>query len=194
MALNTGGKDFEPRLKTRRVVTGLDENGRSTIMSDADCAVSVAILHPDNVVTDAWRVKSLPADNNDTADPCTEMELEPELYGNLVRIVSFAPDSQWMEGADIAKAYDMLGGTGTEALAAYDGAPNPTMHQTNTLDYIIVISGEVYAVMEKGETLLRPGDILIQKGTNHAWSNRGTEPCVVAAILNGAKPLPKKGK
>jgi quercetin dioxygenase-like cupin family protein len=144
-------------------------------------------------VTDAWRVRDLPAENGDFVDPCTKVELEPESAGNVVRIVSFAPESEWMEGADIARGYDMLGETGTEALAAYEGAPHPTMHQTNTLDYIIVIKGEVYAVMENGETLLKHGDVLIQRGTNHAWSNRSTAPCIVAAILNGAKPLARRG-
>jgi quercetin dioxygenase-like cupin family protein len=57
------------------------------------------------------------------------------------------------------------------------------------VDYIIVLKGEIHAVMEKGETLLRAGDILVQRGTNHSWSVRGGEPCIVAAVLVNAKPL-----
>jgi gentisate 1,2-dioxygenase len=63
------------------------------------------------------------------------------------------------------------------------------MHTTATVDYIIVLQGEIYAIMDTEETLLKTGDILIQRGTNHSWSVRGTEPCIVAAILIGAKPL-----
>ena len=63
------------------------------------------------------------------------------------------------------------------------------MHKTSTVDYIIVLKGEIYAVMETGEKLLRAGDILVQRGTNHSWSVRGTEPCIVAAVLVSAKPV-----
>lgn len=61
------------------------------------------------------------------------------------------------------------------------------MHQTDTLDYIIILSGELYLIMEEGETLLKPGDIVIQKGTNHAWSNRSDQTCIQLAILIDAK-------
>jgi quercetin dioxygenase-like cupin family protein len=63
------------------------------------------------------------------------------------------------------------------------------MHKTSTVDYIIVLKGEIYAIMETGEKLLKAGDILIQRGTMHSWSVRTSEPCIVAAILVNAKPL-----
>ena len=62
-------------------------------------------------------------------------------------------------------------------------------HKTSTVDYIIVLKGEIYALMDEGETLLKPGDILIQRGTNHSWSVRGSERCIVAAVLVGADPV-----
>jgi quercetin dioxygenase-like cupin family protein len=62
-------------------------------------------------------------------------------------------------------------------------------HKTSTVDYIIVLKGEIYALMDEGETLLKPGDILIQRGTNHSWSVRGNEPCIVAAVLVSADPV-----
>jgi quercetin dioxygenase-like cupin family protein len=68
------------------------------------------------------------------------------------------------------------------------------MHRTQSVVYIIVLKGEIYAVMETGEKLLRAGDILIQRGTNHSWSVRTSEPCIVAAVLVSAKPLAKKTK
>ena len=63
------------------------------------------------------------------------------------------------------------------------------MHKTATVDYIIVIKGEIWAIMDKGETLLKPGDVLVQRGTNHSWSVRGDEPCVIAAVLVSAEPV-----
>ena len=178
-----------PSSRTRRVVTGHGRDGRSCIISDAECAVSVSMHHPDFVVTDAWRVDSLPADNSTYVDPCRAMELESKPTGNVVRIVQFPPDKDYLPGMDIKAAAAELGSTGAAALADYEGAPHPMMHKSNSLDYIIIISGEIYAVMEDGETLLRPGDVLIQRGTNHAWSNRSDGICVMAAILNGAEKL-----
>jgi quercetin dioxygenase-like cupin family protein len=61
------------------------------------------------------------------------------------------------------------------------------MHTTDTVDYAIVLSGEIYAVMEENETLMRTGDVLVQRGTNHAWSNRSTEVCRLAFILIDGK-------
>lgn len=61
------------------------------------------------------------------------------------------------------------------------------MHQTDTLDYIIIISGEIYLIVDEEETLLKAGDIVIQRGTNHAWSNRSDLPCIQLAILLDAK-------
>jgi quercetin dioxygenase-like cupin family protein len=63
------------------------------------------------------------------------------------------------------------------------------MHKTATVDYIVVLKGEIYAVLDQGETLLRPGDVFIQRGTNHSWSVRGNEPCVIAVVLVNAKPV-----
>ena len=68
------------------------------------------------------------------------------------------------------------------------------MHKTNSIDYLVVISGEMWMVMEKGEVLLRPGDCIVQRGTIHNWVNRGTEACLVAFILIWAKPVEINGK
>ena len=56
------------------------------------------------------------------------------------------------------------------------------MHKTATLDYIVILLGEIYLVLDKEETLLKPGDIVIQRGTNHAWSNRSGEQCIQLAV------------
>lgn len=66
---------------------------------------------------------------------------------------------------------------------------HPGMHKTDTVDYAIVLSGEIYAVLDQDEVLLRAGDCLIQRGTSHAWSNRTQEPCAIAFVLVAAKPV-----
>ena len=62
------------------------------------------------------------------------------------------------------------------------------MHITDTVDYAIILFGEMYAVMEEGETLMKAGDVLVQRGTNHAWSNRSGDVCRVAFILIDGRP------
>src|SRR5262245_60947239 len=88
----------------------------------------------------------------------------------------------------VDKAFAALG-----ASAARDqgSSRHPAMHRTHTVDYAIVLSGEIWAVMDVGETLMQAGDCLIQRGTNHSWSNRSSAPRLVAFILVGAQPLPR---
>jgi len=93
-----------------------------------------------------------------------------------VRIATLAPDTFFTEmGAQVADPAQRR---------------HPGMHRTHTLDYCVVLSGEIYAVLDEGEVVLRAGDCLVQRGTRHAWSNRSEEPCVVAFVLVAAKPLP----
>ena len=66
------------------------------------------------------------------------------------------------------------------------------MHKTRPSTTSSCSKGEIYAIMDKGETLLKPGDILVQRGTNHSWSVRGSEPCIIAAVLVSAAPLGAK--
>jgi len=74
-------------------------------------------------------------------------------------------------------------------LVRYEPGVAPRNHRTETVDYAIVLSGEIYALMDEGETLMKAGDCLVQRGTNHAWANRSDAPCLVAFILVNAKPV-----
>lgn len=173
--------------KVRRVVTGHDREGKSTFLFDG-IAQNVKEMEsmPGLALTDLWETAGAPASNagNDDAG-ARPVHLEPPKNGTILRIVEFPPDSQWRDNADARKAFGSIG-----AAAAKDAhSADPMMHKTSTVDYIIVIKGEIWAIMEKGETLLKPGDILVQRGTNHSWSVRGTEPCIVAAILVSASPV-----
>ncbi len=173
--------------RVRRVVTGHDADGRSTIVSDGLAPnVKEMASMPGLALTDLWETKGAPASNSGSADAADRpVHLEPPKNGTIVRIVEFPPDSRWRSGADGRQAFKSIGA----GHAQDQGSADPMMHRTSTVDYIIVLKGEIHAVMEKGETLLRAGDILIQRGTNHSWSVRGSEPCIVAAVLVNAKPL-----
>src|SRR5262249_43000220 len=63
------------------------------------------------------------------------------------------------------------------------GGHHPLMHRTETIDYAVVLSGEIYCILDDSEVLLKAGDVLIQRGTNHAWSNRSKEPCDILFVL-----------
>jgi quercetin dioxygenase-like cupin family protein len=98
--------------------------------------------------------------------------------------VDFPPDREVMGGLDREKAFASM-----EADHAMDKSParHPGMHKTDTVDYALVLDGEIWALMDEGETLLRAGDCLVQRGTNHAWSNRSDRVCRVAFILVNAE-------
>jgi len=111
--------------------------------------------------------------------------LEPPAGGTIFRVVEFPPDK-------IAGAFDReaaFAAMGAGHAMDPDASRHPGMHKTASVDYAIVLSGEIHALMDEGETLLRAGDCLVQRGTNHAWSNRSDEPCLVAFILVSARPV-----
>ena len=129
-----------------------------------------------------WETVS-PADNEGSDDVgIRENRIEPhDPAGTIFRIVEFPPDKVWQD-LDVAEGFKQMGSGD-----AHDGeAENLMMHETQTTDYAIVLDGEIWAVMEEGETLLKSGDVLVQRGTNHAWSNRTNTTAAVAFILIGA--------
>lgn len=173
--------------RIRRVVTGHDRDGKSVFVMDgkAPNVLEMASM-PGVALTDLWRTKTAPASNAGNADAATgKIVLEPPSSGTILRIVEFPPDKQWRGSADAKKAFASIGAGG----APDHGSADAMMHATATVDYIIVLKGEIWAILDKGETLLKQGDILVQRGTNHSWSVRTNEPAIVAAVLIGAKPV-----
>ena len=173
--------------RIRRVVTGHDKQGKSVFLIDGLAPnVKEMASMPGLALTDLWETDGAPANNAGNADAAARpVRLEPPQNGSILRIVEFPPDSAWRNNADSMAAFDSIGAGHAKDAANAD----PMMHTTATVDYIIVLKGEIVAIMEQGETLLKTGDVLIQRGTNHSWSVRGNEPCIVAAILINAKPL-----
>ena len=178
--------------RIRRVVTGHDKDGKSVFVMDgkAPNVLEMASM-PGVALTDLWRTKAAPASNAGNADAATgRIKLEPPADGTILRIVEFPPDSKWRKSADARKAFASIGAGG----APDHGSADAMMHCTATVDYIIVLKGEIWAILDKGEKLLKQGDVLIQRGTNHSWSVRTREPCVIAAVLVGAKPVGRLGR
>ena len=173
--------------RVRRVVTGHDANGKSMFLMDGHAPnIKEMASMPGLALTDLWETTTAPASNSGIKDAAARpVKLEPPLDGSILRIVEFPPDKVWRDSADALASFKSIGAGHAKDTSNSD----PMMHTTATIDYIIVLKGEIFAIMENGETLLKAGDILVQRGTNHSWSVRGDEPCIVAAILIGAKPL-----
>ncbi|KRB49098.1 hypothetical protein ASE04_18090 [Rhizobium sp. Root708] len=166
-------------MRARRVVTGVDAQGRSTFVSDE--VVEERFVGDAFTVNMVWRVGGIPIPV-DAIGAFREITNVPPERGFNFFITTFPPDSSWDYSKDYAKSLTEL-----QADAAAGSQDDPSMHATNTLDIIVVISGEVFACVETGEILLRQGDTLIQRGTKHTWHNRTSSDCVVAAFMASAK-------
>ena len=173
--------------KIRRVVTAHDDDGRSVFVIDGDAGtVKEMESMPGLALTELWRTDGAPADNSGRADAAAgPVVLEPGPKGTVFRIVEFPPDSAWRDRADARDAFESI-----DAGHAPDAASDdPMMHKTSTVDYLVVLKGEIWAVLDTGEVCLKAGDVMIQRGTNHSWSVRTDEPCMLAAVLVNAEPV-----
>ncbi len=171
----------------RRVITGHNAAGKSIILKDGPAPNAMEMANMAGLtVTDLWETRGAPADNSGDADNADRpVKLEPPPNGSVFRVVDFPPDALYKTGADAKAGFDSIGA----GHAVDDGHADPMMHTTTTTDYAIVLEGEVWAVMDEGETLLKAGDVLVQRGTNHSWSVRTDSPARVAFILVDAAPL-----
>jgi mannose-6-phosphate isomerase-like protein (cupin superfamily) len=175
------GEHLEAR--ARRVLVGLDDSGRSTIVSDA--AVETRLATPAFTRNVIWGADVVPTPvmaENAITEAAT---IPPPPAGYYCDISTFPPDSEWDYeggyGAALAQAGVGEADADTDA-SEHDSGATPGMHQTDTIDIVTVISGEIWAVVETGETLVRAGDTVVQRGTWHAWRNRSEAPCTVMAV------------
>jgi mannose-6-phosphate isomerase-like protein (cupin superfamily) len=171
----------------RRVVTGHDGDGKAIIISDGITPVVYEIpQRPGYSANEVWVTDSMPALIDQPGEPTQRpRKLEPPPNGTVCRIVVHPPESTYIHTLDRAAAKAAFAAYGSAHASTVDdeASPHPLMHRTKTVDYGIVLSGEVYLVLDREETLLKAGDVVVQRGTNHAWANRSSEPCRMAFIL-----------
>ena len=176
----------------RRVVTGHNAQGKSIIVSDGPAPVVYSPPRNPNVsLTDLWLTDRTPASNAGSADSTSApLKLLPPKNGTVIRILELPPDKE----RDYSQTKDYFRGMGAgSGVLDETGKRHPGMHKTATVDYIVILSGEIWALMDDSEVLLKPGDCLIQRGTNHAWSNRSDKPCRFVAVLVDAEPVGTAG-
>lgn len=183
------GEELAP---PRRVISGWDEAGGSIFETDAPASVHVSPLRPGMRTYTVWATSAIPCPVDEPDQRAFVRAIMPPPGGSVLKIIDYPPEpagdaerAQYLaELRDTARA----AAPGQEpGVRRYPDGPHPGMHETDTVDYAIVLSGEIHALMDSGETLLRAGDVLIQRGTRHGWSNRSGAYCRVAFVLVEAR-------
>jgi mannose-6-phosphate isomerase-like protein (cupin superfamily) len=166
----------------RRVVAGNDERGVAVALSDAPSPdVRLDPARPGFAATRLWVSDQTPArvkGGRETLDlPHT---IEPPKNGSVCRVIEFPPEGAYIKrvsAADVQAYFAAMGSPGASTAKA--STPHPYMQRTATLDFCYVLEGEITLVLDTEEVHLKEGDTVIQRGTNHAWSNRSDKPCIV---------------
>jgi quercetin dioxygenase-like cupin family protein len=153
-------------INVRRVVTGHDADGKAVVQINEISANEIS-KRPGHAGCVIWTNAEMPADNS--ADAA-------------------------QQDAALAKVDTGLAGGGVFRLVEYAPGVAPRDHRTDTVDYAVVMSGEIDMNLDGGSVHLKEGDVLVQRGTIHNWVNNGTQPCVIAFILIDAKPAQAGGK
>lgn len=173
----------------RRVVTGHNAEGRAIVALDgAPPTVFDLKAVPGTVFHEIWNTDASPAVIDNRADPTLKpLQLQPTAQASIIRLVDIPPDTvqNRISPEDAAAAFAAIGAP--HAIAGPSDAKHRLMHRTETIDYGIVLEGEIWLVLDEGEVKLGRGDIVIQRGTNHAWSNRTEEMVRMAFILLDGK-------
>lgn len=171
----------------RRIVTGHDTNGKSIIITDAAPALSQLIGGPGGpTFFEVWHTLETPAIIHPQPDELDEQKLvlAPPKNGTRIRVIEFPSEGDEIRKLTSTDAQEKFRSIGNAAVSTSgNGAPHPLMHRTQTIDYGIVLEGDITVVLDEVETTITAGDIVIQNGTNHAWANRSGKICRMAFVL-----------
>lgn len=167
----------------RRLITVDDDSGRSRAIADGPSPdVRADPARPGYSATRIWVTDRTPArigGVRETVD--APHALEPPAGGSVCRVVTFPPDRSWQGKVGAREVQTYFAAMGSPGASRYaPDAPHPYMQQTRTLDFCLVLEGEITLVLDTAEVTLKAGDTVVQRGTRHAWSNRTDRPCVVA--------------
>lgn len=174
---------MKPLSTVRRVITGTNADGRSYIQYDGPATACITLLsRPGYCNANLWRTSDNPSATDSPDDIQKHKGVLPPVNGTVLRVVDFPPQPSDPDERR-KQAASTFAAIYPDAQHHAASSRDPAMHTTSTVDYAIVLSGEITAVMEEGETVLRSGDVLVQRGTAHAWANHSHEIARVAFVL-----------
>ncbi len=175
----------------RRVITGHDKDGKAIVLSDGMApVVKINPLRPGYRGTEIWKTSEMPATITAIEDDPTlgPRGLYPPPNGTLIRVTELAPESEELRNMSPERVRSVFETAGAGAASTYKpGARHPLMHRTETIDYAIVLEGEITLLLDDQDVVLKAGDIVIQRGNNHSWSNRSNKICRMLYILVDGK-------
>ncbi len=172
--------------KIHRVVTGHDASGKAIVSIEGALPTVVELSAiPGTVFHEVWSTAGAPAAVDNGADPTVgALVLPPPAHGTRLRFVDIPPDTAEFLAHGAARMHDAFGQIGDVAASTVrPDSPHPLMHRTESVDYGIVIEGELTLVLDEAEVQLRPGSVVVQRGTNHAWANRSQQACRILFVL-----------
>jgi len=166
----------------RRVVTGHDEEGKSIVVLDGPPAKSIG--EDIGGLFELWNTDGNLINTKDRIDRADdEILLSPPKNGSKFRYFQINPTPEGVP-MDVlqnmaADAFEKIGASHHRI----DTSKHPAMHKTDTIDYIILLEGDVTLILDKEEVDIKPHDVVVQRGTNHAWVNNGNNPALLIAVL-----------
>jgi mannose-6-phosphate isomerase-like protein (cupin superfamily) len=168
----------------RRIVTADDDSGKSGVLLDGIADHTITVL------TELWQTPAGRHDHKSPEDLAKRSTgIEPPPGGTIFRFFQIAPESQSAhlpQDERVKAAREWFAAMGSAHLQP-DISRHETMHRSPTTDYIVLLSGQITLVLDKEERDLKPFDVVIQRGTNHAWVNRGTEDALLMSVLVDAQ-------
>ncbi|MDA9143575.1 cupin domain-containing protein [Gammaproteobacteria bacterium] len=166
----------------RRVVTGHNEEGKSIVAIDGPPSCSIG--EDVGGLFELWNTDGSIINTKDTLDKAdTKIVLSPPKNGTKFRYFQVNPTPEGVPEEVLqnmaAEAFSKIGA----AHHRVDTSKHPAMHKTDTIDYIILLKGDVTLILDEEEVNIKPHDVVVQRGTNHAWVNNGSEPALLIAVL-----------
>jgi hypothetical protein len=181
------GEDFMKTAPFKRIVTGHNATGKAIIAEDGPPPRVIDTGATMPLVYELWSTRESPARvSRLMQEPAESPSLPPPPGGTRARIIDFPPDSLAADATrdDIRNHFEAMGGHG---IMDESDAPHKLMHRTQSVDIAIVLEGEIYCIVDEGESLAKAGDVIVQCGTNHAWSNRTDKICRMAFFMIDGK-------
>lgn len=169
----------------RRIVTGHDQTNRAIIQSDGVPERVQTLSGNGPTFYEIWNTRQSPAmiDRASGEPHENRLILAPPPNGTRIRVLDILPEGRDLKTVDAAAARAHFAEIGAADVSTHDTGKHPLMHRTESIDYGIVLQGEITLIVDEGETIVHAGDIVVQRGTNHAWANRSGRLCRIVFVL-----------